>query len=146
MAATLLTTDRITISDRIVDEARDTPPLTKASLVLRTDDGAEVTLPRDLQKVLLGALTSIANDGEVTIGRMPEELTSTVAADLLGVSRPTLMKWVHDDEIASFKVGTHTRFQRDEVLRVRDLRAKQRRAAFDELRSLDEAHEELFDD
>ena len=146
MAATLLTTDRITISDRIVDEARDTPPLTNASLVLRTDDGAEVTLPRDLQKVLLGALTSIANDGEVTIGRMPEELTSTVAADLLGVSRPTLMKWVHDDEIASFKVGTHTRFRRDEVLRVRDLRAKQRRAAFDELRSLDEAHEELFDD
>lgn len=146
MAATLLTTDRITISDRIVDEARDTPPLTNASLVLRTDDGAEVTLPRDLQKVLLGALTSIANDGEVTIGRMPEELTSTVAADLLGISRPTLMKWVHDDEIASFKVGTHTRFRRDEVLRVRDLRAKQRRAAFDELRSLDEAHEELFDD
>lgn len=146
MAATLLTTDRITISDRIVDEARDTPPLTNASLVLRTDDGAEVTLPRDLQKVLLGALTSIANDGEVTIGRMPEELTSTVAADLLGVSRPTLMKWVHDDEIASFMVGTHTRFRRDEVLRVRDLRAKQRRAAFDELRSLDEAHEELFDD
>lgn len=146
MAATLLTTDRITISDRIVDEARDTPPLKNASLVLRTDDGAEIDLPRDLQRVLLGALTSIANDGEVTIGRMPEELTSTVAADLLGVSRPTLMKWTHDDEIASFKVGTHTRFRRDEVLRVRDLRVKQRRAAFDELRSLDEAHEELFDD
>ncbi|MGP9846331.1 helix-turn-helix domain-containing protein [Brachybacterium sp. 107] len=146
MAATLLTTNRITISDRIVDEACDTPPLTNASLVLRTDDGAEVNLPRDLQRVLLGALTSLANDGEVTICRMPEELTSTVTADLLGVSRPTLMKWVHDDEISSFKVGTHTRFRRDEVLRVRDLRAKQRRAAFDELRSLDEAPEELFVD
>ena len=69
-----------------------------------------------------------------------------VAADLLGVSRPTLMKLAREGEIDSFKVGTHTRFKRDEVLRVRDARAAKRRAAFDELRALDEEHEELFDD
>lgn len=32
----------------------------------------------------------------MVVGRMPEELTSTVAADLLGVSRPTLMKWARN--------------------------------------------------
>lgn len=146
MTATTLTAERITISDHTIDEARSTPSLEKSKLVLHTADGDEVTLPGDLQRVLLGALSSIANEGGVTIGRVPNELTSTVAADLLGVSRPTLMKLARDGEIASFKVGTHTRFQRDEVLRVRALRAQKRNTAFDDLRAFDEAHEELFDD
>lgn len=36
---------------------------------------------------------------KIVIGRVPEALTSTVAADLLSVSRPTLMMWVRDGEI-----------------------------------------------
>lgn len=39
-------------------------------------------LPADLQQILLHTLASIAGDNQVTIGRMPEELTSTVAAAL----------------------------------------------------------------
>lgn len=146
MPATTQTAERITISDRTIDQARSTPPLEKSALVLHTADGDEIVLPDDLQRVLLGALSSIAHDGGVTIGRMPDELTSTVAADLLGISRPTLMKLARDGEIASFKVGTHTRFRRDEVLRVRGRRAQKRSAALDDLRAFDEAHEELFDD
>lgn len=146
MAATLLATDRITISDRTVDQARQTPPLTGSTLFVHTADGDEVELPGELQSVLLNALASIADDGEVVIGRMPEELTSTVAADLLGVSRPTVMKWVRDGEIEAFKVGTHTRFHRDEVLRVRTARAAKRRTAFEDLRALDEAHADVLDD
>lgn len=146
MTATMLATERITISDHTIGEARDTPVSGSSTLILRTADGEEITLPADLQRVLLGTLASIASDGEVTVGRTPEVLTSTVAADLLGISRPTLMKWARDSEIASFKVGTHTRFKRDEVLRVRKLRAQQRSTAFDELRAFGEQHEEVFDD
>lgn len=142
----MLATERITISDHTIGEARDTPVSGSSTLILRTADGEEITLPADLQRVLLGTLASIASDGEVTVGRTPEVLTSTVAADLLGISRPTLMKWARDSEIASFKVGTHTRFKRDEVLRVRKLRAQQRSTAFDELRAFGEQHEEVFDD
>lgn len=146
MTATMLATERITINDHTIGEARNTPVSDSATLLLRTADGKEVTLPADLQRVLLGTIASIASDGEVTVGRTPEELTSTVAADLLGISRPTLMKWARDGEIDSFKVGTHTRFKRDEVLRVRKLRAQQRSTAFDELRAFDEKHGEVFDD
>ncbi len=56
---------------------------------------------------------------KIVIGRVPEALTSTVAADLLSVSRPTLMTWVRDGGIESFKAGMHTRFRRDEALRAR---------------------------
>ena len=49
--------------------------------MLRSADGEDVELPTDLQRVLLHTLASIARGGEVTIGRMPEELISTVAAE-----------------------------------------------------------------
>lgn len=146
MPATALATERITISDHIIEEARDTPITTGSTLVLRSAEGSDIELPADLQRVLLHTLTSIAGDGEITIGRMPEELTSTVAADLLGVSRPTLMKWARAGEIDSFTVGSHTRFTRDEVLRVRAQRADERAAAHAALREFDAAHDEVFDD
>lgn len=146
MTATMLAAERITISDSTIADAQATPVKRGSTLVLRTAEGNEVQLPESVQHMLLGALATVASEGEVVIGRMPEHLTSTVAADLLGVSRPTLMKLAREGEIDSFKVGTHTRFKRDEVLRVRDARAAKRRAAFDELRALDEEHEELFDD
>lgn len=145
MTPTTLAAERITISDHTIDEARSAPVSPTTTLILRAADGEEVTLPANLQKMLLNTLASIADTGEVSIGRTPENLTSTVAADLLGVSRPTLMKWAREGEIDSFKVRTHTRFKRDEVLRVRTLRAQQRSAAFDDLRAFDAEHEESFE-
>src|SRR5699024_4366571 len=118
----------------------------EASLVLRFADGSVKELPASIQRMLLGALTSIAQQGSVTIGQLPESLTSTVAADLLGVSRPTLMKWVKEGRISSSKKGSLARFSRDEVLELRDRNAATRRAALDELRALDEEHQEFFTD
>src|SRR5699024_1633959 len=146
MPATALATKRITISDHIIEEARDTHITTGSTLVLRSAECSDIELPADLQRVLLHTHTSIAGGGQITIGRMPEELTSTVAADLLGVSRPTLMKWARAGEIDSFTVGSHTRFTRDEVLRVRALRATERSAANAALHEFDAAHDMVFDD
>src|SRR5699024_8301713 len=99
---------RIIIDDYIIAESRDVPVTTACALVLRCAEGEDVELLSGLQHFLLNTLASIADDVEVTIGRMPEVLTSTVAA-LLGISRPTLMKWARAGEIASFAVGTHPR-------------------------------------
>lgn len=54
------------------------------------------------------------------------------------------MKWARDGEIDSFKVGSHTRCQRDEVLRVRSLPAQQRASAHEALMAFDEEHEGLL--
>lgn len=85
-------------------------------------------------------LLSLVANGEVAVARMPDELSSSTAADILGVSRPTLMKWAKEGKIPSFKVGTHTRFRRDEVLELKRLRAKNRSDAFDELREFELAN------
>lgn len=75
----------------------------------------------------------------------PAALTSTVAADMLGVSRLALMKWVSEKNIESFAVGTHARLSRGEVLRMKEHRTKDRRAAFEELLELDAEHEGFLD-
>lgn len=117
------------------------------SLALKNSQGGDVPLPAELQHTLLSILHLIAEQdspGAVSIGHVPEELTSTVAADLLGVSRPTLMKWAKNGEIESFKVGSHTRFHREDVFALKEARRAQRRRALQELRELDAENEELL--
>lgn len=157
MTATLqAAVERISISSETVREAQETTETVRrgtqrnsvrgASLVLRTADGLDVELPNGIQDTLLSALASIASTGSVSIGQVPDELTSTVAADMLGVSRPTLLKWARQGVIESFTVGTHTRFHRDDVVALRAKRAAERRQALDELMAFDLEHEELLDD
>src|SRR5699024_8926781 len=144
--STTASSERITISDQTVKDAQDTVVPGGASLVLRLADGKEMGLPSSIQQTLLHALKLIAQQGSVSIGQLPVELTSTVAADLLSISRPTLMKWVAEGRIDSFKKGSHTRFRRDEVLDLRQRNAVARRSAFEELRNLDEEHNGFLTD
>ena len=78
----------------------------------------------------------------MTLGSMPKELTTTAAAKLLGVSRPTLMKWVGEGRLASHKVGRHTRFESEDVLRLKEQR---RRAQIDSVRRMMELEDAMED-
>lgn len=108
-----------------------------AAIAIHGPDGDEIDLPRDIQETVLAALQSIIETGEVAITRMPAELTSTSAAEILGVSRPTLMKWAKEGKVDSFKVGTHTRFYREDVLAFKKALTKKQDDAFEELRSFE---------
>lgn len=146
MNATLFKSDRILISDRVIQEVQRADIPQGTSLSLRADSGREIAISSEVGRMLLKALESIASNGEVIIGQVPEELTSTAAADMLGVSRPTLMKWAREGKIQSFKVRSHTRFKREEVLRVQEERRGERKKAFNELRSFDAENQAFFDD
>ncbi|HEY9478222.1 MAG TPA: helix-turn-helix domain-containing protein [Microbacteriaceae bacterium] len=118
----------------IIDEACDSP-LEGLSV---TVDGTAQPLPDGLSRLLLHVLERTAEGGAITLKSMPEELTTTVAADVLGISRPTLMKLIASDEIATVKVGSHTRLRSADVLALRDLRSARRKQAFEELRTIEE--------
>lgn len=60
----------------------------------------------------------------------PREVTTSTAAAMLGVSRPTLMKMVKDGLLPSRKVGTHTRLLSSDVLAAKKARRARERAAF----------------
>lgn len=146
MSAAAMIDERVTISEETARDAHDTPVPRDASLVLKSADGSEQELPPNVEQTLMATLRAMAEGKSARIGTLPEQLTSTVAADLLGVSRPTLMKWVRDGDIEPFKVGSHNRFNRDEVLALKTKRKAQREEAFDKLRALEDEQDQLIDD
>ena len=100
-----------------------------ADIAVLDKDGNQIDLPERVQATVLTALRALTETGEVAIARMPEHLTSTSAADVLSISRPTLMKWAKAGKINSFKVGTHTRFHRDDVLSLKSQLTKEQNDA-----------------
>lgn len=96
-------------------------------------------VPAELAAILTEVVQIVAAGGTVTIGSMPDELTTTSAADLLGISRPTLMKLIREGQLPGHKVGTHTRLHTADVLAYRDRLREQQRAALQDLRDFEEA-------
>lgn len=130
-------------SSSIVLSAEDTAAfealrmLEGADIAVLDKDGNQIDLPERVRATVLAALRALTESGEVAIARMPEHLTSTSAADVLSISRPTLMKWAKAGKINSFKVGTHTRFHRDDVLSLKSQLAKEQNDVLEELRSFE---------
>lgn len=144
MNAATLINDRVMIDDAMVENLQSLPSLGAATFRVTDAEGRVVSLPLDVQRLISQVLTSVAQRGEITISRVPEELTSTVAAEILGVSRPTLMKWAKEGAIATHKRGTHARFKRDDVLKLKQQRAEERAQAFSEWREFEKENERFF--
>lgn len=140
MTSTIARTSSISLTDEAQAAFRSIVVPRDSEIALRNKNGELVSLPKEVQETIVNALRCLIQNGEVAITRMPEELSSSAAAEVLGVSRPTITKWAKDGKISSFKVGTHTRFRRDEVLELKRLRAKKRSDAFDELREFELKH------
>lgn len=96
--------------------------------------GRSVQLPAELSEFMRRILERTAQGGSTTMRSMPEELTTTAAAALLGISRPTLMKMIAEGQIAAMKVGTHNRLLATDVFAFLDQRRTDRAAALDALR------------
>jgi len=94
-----------------------------------------VAVPEELSKIVARILRIVASGGTVTVGSMPAELTTSTAAEQLGVSRPTLMKMIDRGGIPAHKVGSHTRLRTSDVMAFRSDRQARRRKAFEELRA-----------
>lgn len=106
--------------------------------MLRVPGHPSTEIPPALAALLGRVLTSVANGGTITIAALPDELTTTVAAEQLGISRPTLMKLIHTGQIPSHKVGSHHRLHTSDVLAFRKARIDRQAAALEELRALEQ--------
>ncbi|WP_408931064.1 helix-turn-helix domain-containing protein [Corynebacterium sp. YSMAA1_1_D6] len=144
MTSATVINDQVMIDEATVESIKSLPSLGAATFEAADTEGRAVALPHDVQRLISQILSSVAQRGEVTISRVPEELTSTVAAEILGVSRPTLMKWAKEGKIATHKRGTHNRFKRDDVLKLKQQRAEKRMQAFREWRAFEEENEHFF--
>jgi excisionase family DNA binding protein len=83
---------------------------------------------------LLGQVAGILAQGDgVAINAVSKELSTTEAAGLLGMSRPTLIRLLETDQIPSHRVGTHRRIRLPELLQFRRQRLHQQRKAYEDL-------------
>lgn len=108
-----------------------------------SDEQSRVALPPELARVLATVVEVLSQGGTVTIGSLPEELTTTVAAEQLGISRPTLMKLIRNGEIRAHKVGSHHRVKLSDVRAFKQARLERQRRAFEALRELDDELDEF---
>lgn len=141
MVAHVASTNRLITTEREADAARGVlEKLEGPDGSLRVDQSGEVQepIPHDIGRLLQEVLEVVANGGTVTIASTPEELTTSSAAAVLGISRPTLLKMAREGKIPSHRVGSHTRFMAKDVFEERRARRARERAAFEALRDLED--------
>ena len=118
----------LTVTSTEVEQAGSVDPVSLESAV-----------PPELARILTAVVAVVAAGGTVTIGSVPSEVTTTTAAQMLDISRPTLMKLVSEGEIPAHKVGTHTRLKSTDVIAYQERLRDTQRAAFDDLRAFEDS-------
>lgn len=114
-----------------------TPPGGKPSgATLVGPDGETMEIPASLYEVLRRAAHQLAAGMAVSIVPIGTQLSTQQAADLLGVSRPHVVKLLESDEIPHTKTGKHRRVLLEDVLTYQARQATRRSEALDELSAL----------
>ncbi|MGO4922840.1 helix-turn-helix domain-containing protein [Bifidobacterium choerinum] len=90
-------------------------------------------LTPELARILLRVAELLSGGKAVYMVEYDTQLTTQEAADLLGVSRPTLVKLLEDGHIPFTKVGRHRRVMLDDLQKYAAQRHQEHIAMFDEL-------------
>lgn len=107
-------------------------PVSKHYL-LSADGKTPVELPDEVCQALRRAVDAIRNGLSVTVTPTTQTLTTQQAADLLGISRPTLIKALDAHKLPYTRAGTHRRLALTDVLAYREHRRQAQHAALDAL-------------
>jgi excisionase family DNA binding protein len=102
-------------------------------LSLVTDSGVAVTLPDELRRLLTTAVSSMQHGQAVTLVPLAMRLTTQQAADLLGVSRPTLIKLLEEGHIRYETPNRHRRIRLVYLLAFQAARRTDHRASLGEM-------------
>jgi excisionase family DNA binding protein len=107
----------------------------RAALARPVDNvNVALKLPRRIAEKVLALLDAERTTGAVVVP-VKELFTTTQAATMLGLSRPTLMKLIESGEIGHVKVGTHHRVPAEAVLEFQRARRIRREEAAEALAS-----------
>lgn len=107
------------------DRGRQVP--TARARLVSADGSSSKPLPDSLHDILVKALEALASGYAVTIAPQHTTLTTQQAADMLGVSRPTLTKLLEEGKIPFERPNSHRRIKLADVLKYQEERRLERR-------------------
>lgn len=93
--------------------------------------GDRVELPVEVYKVVYQVVEAMRAGLAVTVAPQTQKLTTQQAADLLGISRPTLIKMLNANRIPYDRIGSHRRILLRDVLAFRNQRREEQYAALE---------------
>lgn len=128
--------------------AREAAEARRALDALRRDTPVAIgdaPAPAPVVAALVRVLEVLARGADVAVLPLDEEITTQEAADLLGISRPTLVKLIETGRLRCRTPGAHRRLRVTDVLTYRDVQEAERRAALDDL-VLENQRLGLYDD
>lgn len=96
-------------------------------------DGTRIALPAEVYRVLRDVVDAMSQGLAITIAPHNTLLTTQEAADLLGISRPTLVRLLTDGEIPYELRGRHRRVKLADIVAYQEQARAQRRATLDEM-------------
>jgi excisionase family DNA binding protein len=100
---------------------------------VRGGNGHEITLPESVREALYNVVLALSQGKGITLVPRQSMLTTQEAADLLNISRPTLVKLLEAGRIPYDQPGRHRKVSLDAVLQYQRQMRSRRRAALDEL-------------
>jgi excisionase family DNA binding protein len=98
--------------------------------------GESHVIPEALCAVLARVVHELASGNSVTVAPGTAQLTTQEAAEVLGVSRPYLVRLLTEGKLPFAWVGTHRRVELNELMVYKHEQKQKRRAAMDELAAL----------
>ena len=98
----------------------------------------KIKIPLSALKLLGDILKAMSQGKLISLVPLATEVTTQAAAELLGCSRPHLVKLLEDGKIAFTKVGKHRRIRFDDVLNYRQQMKDQQKKHIIDIMNFDE--------
>lgn len=98
----------------------------------------KIKIPLSALKLLGDILKAMGQGKLISLVPVAAEVTTQAAAEILGCSRPHLVKLLEDGKIAFTKVGKHRRIKYDDVIKFRKQMKEQQKKHIIDIMNLDE--------
>ncbi|HJT86243.1 MAG TPA: helix-turn-helix domain-containing protein [Bryobacteraceae bacterium] len=121
----------------LASHIRDSDPIELRIAHVSSREGT-VKLPVPAARLLVHILEEMARGNAVTLIPVHAELTTQEAADMLNISRPSLIQLLGEGKIGYRRVGTHRRVSLESLMKYKRRAEAARKAALAELAAYDQ--------
>lgn len=102
------------------------------------ETGLKIKIPLSALKLLGDILKAMGHGKLISLVTIEAEVTTQAAAEIIGYSRPYLVKLLEDGKIPFTKVGKHRRIKFDDIMKYRNQIKEQQKQNIIDIMSLDE--------